>query len=126
MAYNIASIFAELEKGNGLPFWDLVKNALAEFKCQCSGPQGKVIGLEPLLSIACGDGEPVKDSVEELEAHYEKLAKDSSFADTFTIRARCVCVLANILTPEPRLTWLTSDWKVRPKDRFTGELGRCF
>ncbi|KAI0346284.1 alpha/beta-hydrolase [Trametopsis cervina] len=106
LASQLSFALGEVEKGNGAAFWDIVKNQLERLKCACS-PSGEDYspGYDPTIAIACGDGEAVTDSPEELEAFQEDLARNSSFADIFPWHARC------------------SNWQVRPKYRFTGPFG---
>lgn len=88
----LASALHEAEKGNGWPLWDAYKSKDISFHCQCPGstsvPAQK--GLEHTLAILCGDGDEVKDSIEELEDFQARMAETSTFAELWTLRARCV------------------------------------
>jgi hypothetical protein len=89
----VAHILAAVEKGDGKPAWDASKAGQPALKCECPGvPQPPAMGSAS-TAIACSDGEPVEDSPEDLEKHYERMAEDSSFADMWSIRATCMCVL---------------------------------
>ncbi len=87
----LASALAAAETGNGVPLWDLQKNDAAQFKCECSSGAKTIPNTNgATAAIACGDGDAVEDSVEALQAHYEKMSQDSMFAELWTdTRARC-------------------------------------
>lgn len=88
---SLASAFAAVEKGNAVPLWNLHKNNIIEFKCSCSPtPSVPPFVMENALSaISCTDGDPVDDTVEELQAVYDRLIGDSMFGVIWGGRARC-------------------------------------
>ncbi|PSS36784.1 hypothetical protein PHLCEN_2v1415 [Hermanssonia centrifuga] len=99
----LASALAAAENGNGLPLWDLQKNGTEQFKCKCGGGANPVPRTDgATVAIACGEGDVVEDSIEELQAHYEKMSQDSTFAELWTVHASCV------------------GWKIRTVERFNG------
>ena len=91
-AGTMARILASADHGDGLPAWNAQKDALPQLKCECpSAPALPAMG-DGSYAIACSDGDPVNDSLEELQERYEKMAKDSSFADMWGLRVACSCV----------------------------------
>jgi hypothetical protein len=91
----VANGLAAAEKGDGRPLWDLTKDSLTDFKCECGKDEPgtePIGGRETTLAIACSDGDVVDDGVEELQAHYEEMAKQSSFAELWNIRIQCAYV----------------------------------
>ncbi|KAI0086450.1 TAP-like protein-domain-containing protein [Irpex rosettiformis] len=96
---------SEVEKGNGLSLWNVIKSGLPHFECHCGSESPESPLLTPLttLSIMCGDGEAIRDTIDELEDHMYEM--NSTFADLWPWRVRC------------------SNWKVRPQYRFTGPYG---
>lgn len=87
---------AALEQGNvgvlvknGMTREDTYERGLA---CSCPAPStSKVASLGKALSgIACGEGTPVSDNVEELQAHFQKMGNESEFAGLWTIHAGCM------------------------------------
>jgi len=107
--YNIFPLFAEalaaLEKNDGGPLLELRATFEPKLECDCPRVPAEPLGSgsDALLAIRCTDGLPVEDGVEELQAHFEKMAKLSSFADAWAF-AHLEC----------------AGWKVRPKWRFAG------
>lgn len=105
-AATLASALAAVEKGDGLPFWKLLKSGQPEFDCKCdrssTSKSSSSISHENLYSVACSDGDVVEDDLQALKSHFEDMAKDSSFAELWGIRLGC------------------SKWKVRSKERFNG------
>ncbi|KDQ18796.1 hypothetical protein BOTBODRAFT_153690 [Botryobasidium botryosum FD-172 SS1] len=101
----LADALAALEKNDGGPLLGLY--ARSEEKLECDCPRTPVpelpLSYDAALGIRCTDGVPVEDDVEELQAHFEKLGKLSSFADVWAgFHLAC------------------AGWKVRPKWRFEG------
>jgi hypothetical protein len=92
-ASTIASALAALETGNAGPFWHLLEATGSVAECSAGNDKERVqLDVETYTSIICTDGEPVRDSVEELQAWYEGNARKSSFAGTLANRVRCACV----------------------------------
>lgn len=90
-ASSLASALTAAESDDGLPLFRLWNED--RFTCACT-PDGPTPNREDLESvataIACGDGDVVEDSVEDLQVVFDELAKTSSFADIWPMRARCV------------------------------------
>lgn len=95
-ASKLAEMLAALDDGNGLPAWNLQKAGRPTLKCDCSGKTVVPLG-DARIAIACSDGEPVTDTVEELQRHYEAVAQYSSFADIWTARTSCACLRSQCL-----------------------------
>lgn len=99
-AASLARILAAADKGDGLLAWNANKDAQPQLKCECPGAPALPAMGSATHAIACSDGDPVDDSVEQLQELYEKMAKDSSFADMWGLRVSCSCALfMNILLP---------------------------
>jgi hypothetical protein len=99
-AHKVAAALAATEAGDGRPLWELSRSALLDYHCECgskrpgddiSGGRNQV-GRELTLAIACSDGDVVEDSLDELQEHYEGMAKDSAFAEMWSMRLMCSCV----------------------------------
>lgn len=95
-AAKLSEVLAAAGAGNGLPAWNLWKDARPNFGCECSDAPKPVLLGDAQNAILCSDGDPVTDTLEELQKHYEGMAKYSSFADVWILRARCVCVIYSI------------------------------
>jgi hypothetical protein len=80
-AASLAAALAAMEKRDGRPFWDLVKGMRATVRCNCGDgkPQDQRVH-EPNMAISCSDKAFSDDSLEYLQARYERAAKVSSFA----------------------------------------------
>jgi hypothetical protein len=80
-AASLAAALAAVEKRDGRPFWDLVKGMRATVQCNCGDgkPQDQRLH-EPNMAISCSDKAFSNDSMEYLQARYERAAKVSSFA----------------------------------------------
>jgi hypothetical protein len=83
----MATALAAAEQGDGRPFWELGLDSEPEEECNSGAGTQNI--FETTTAIACTDGDPVSDSLEELNAWYEQLAATSSFADVLDIHVRC-------------------------------------
>jgi hypothetical protein len=86
----MAAALAAAEQGDGRPFWELGLDS--EEGEECSSGPGTQNTFETATAIACTDGDPVSDSLEELNAWYQRLATTSSFADILDFHVRCAYV----------------------------------
>jgi hypothetical protein len=86
----MAAALAAAEQGDGRPFWELVP--VLDVIEQCASGAGTQNALETLAAIACTDGDPVSDSLEDLNIWYEQLAATSSFADLLYVHVACAYV----------------------------------
>jgi len=97
---------AALEKGNPEPIHELDRGALKKEVLFCDCPRIPPVpfadGEQITLAIACGEGDPVKNGIDEMREFYDKMAQESTFADVWAIHAAC------------------SGWKVRSKEIFSG------
>ncbi|PVG01811.1 alpha/beta-hydrolase [Serendipita vermifera] len=86
--------FRELEKGNGVPIYELFAEDIpGPLHCDCgSNPLTPLGGDETLSAILCSDGQvPMKADLDMMYDHFEKLASMSRFADLWSIhRYRCI------------------------------------
>ncbi|KDQ11946.1 hypothetical protein BOTBODRAFT_432647 [Botryobasidium botryosum FD-172 SS1] len=101
----LADALAALEKNDGGPLLGLSTKLEEKLECDCPRTPVPELpgGSDAALGIRCTDGAPVEDDLEELQAHFEKLGKLSSFADVWAgIHLEC------------------AGWKARPKWRFAG------
>lgn len=57
--------------------------------CQCPRPERYFSSFEAVIAIACGDGEPFKGNVSNIEADYREMAEHSTFAECFGMRLAC-------------------------------------
>jgi hypothetical protein len=90
---DLAANLAAVERGDGLPTWTSLAPLLPPIGCPACGlPKPPMLG-DAQTAIMCTDGDPVVEGVPQLQAHYERLAVDSSFADLWENRLRCACVL---------------------------------
>jgi hypothetical protein len=92
----LSRALAATETGDGRSLWDLAARVRQkEFRCNCDQDEDKEetrqaqMDREGTLAIACSDGDVVNDSLEELQNHYEGMAKMSSFAELWNIRITC-------------------------------------
>ena len=91
-APNVTNALAEAEKGNGLPLAELAGLVPTPFKCECSAPEKPstpILTPDATFAIACGDGAVLNDTLEDLERHFENMAKDSEFAAVWPFRSFC-------------------------------------
>lgn len=92
-AAELASALAAVERGDGRPLWILQQPAQQTFRCDCSGDDEQPLTTpdDPSArAIACGEAGLYLDTVHELEAHYNRMAEGSSYADVWpNRRARC-------------------------------------
>jgi hypothetical protein len=96
----VANGLAAAERGDGRPLWDLTKDTLTDFKCECGKDEPatkRLGGRETTLAIACSDGDVVDDNVDELQMHHEEMAKQSSFAELWDMRIQCAYVSYSML-----------------------------
>jgi hypothetical protein len=121
-ASTLASALAALEKGDGVPMWN-IRAPDPMLKCDCAREPStpSAINRETTLAIACGDGKPVGDDVDTLRAFYEDMAKDSSFAEIWQLRLECASVSLRFFFYVEMLKFLHSGWKVKSKEQFHGE-----
>lgn len=93
--YNLTYALAALEDGDAAPAVKLsgVARELKDFlSCPCGtdGPsRDRQFLWETSTAIACGDGRPVTDSLEELREYYDDMAKTSIFAEVWQKRIHC-------------------------------------
>jgi hypothetical protein len=91
-APELAAAVAGLEQGNGTLLWARHASLQNILECECDGPTEQTgLGFEGEadVAISCTDTAPVHDTVKQLEAWYEQLAKVSSYADMLPTRVVC-------------------------------------
>ena len=89
---SFANALAALEQGDSEPIWRLSQTArLAQLLDQSCDPltNRSYIGVVSSVAIACGDGDPVQESLEDLRNFYQELSQQSSFADLWTLHVGC-------------------------------------
>jgi hypothetical protein len=93
LAPSVTYALAQAEKGNGLPLGELAGLVPTPFRCECPSDnpptQPLIFTPDTTYAIACGDGAVLNDTVEDLEKYFEKMSKDSEFADMWSIRSQC-------------------------------------
>ena len=94
----LVSAIADLEQGIAEPMYQLSEmkrahNLLLEaHTCPVSPRDPSMPWRGNTLAIACGDGDPVQDGVDELRSYYEDMAESSMFADIWWPRIGCAYV----------------------------------
>ncbi|KAH9925565.1 alpha/beta-hydrolase [Fomitopsis serialis] len=78
----------------------------AGVKCQCENSPPWLQDTEAFYAVACGDGEPITYTDEAYRSYFEELVATSSFAAPYWGEMYLRC----------------SEWRVRPKWRYTGPL----
>ena len=91
---------AEGPDADGRPLFELRHEE--RLSCQCPSAPRRADLFAGSVAVACGESEPVYDTVEELQAQWNEMAKTSSFADVWPMRARCL------------------RWPFRTRERFAG------
>lgn len=89
---NLARMLAGLENGDASFFWKSRFDARNFVQCSSDSslpPDPTGAGMYGLGALGCGDAEPVKDAVPELQEWYEANAKESPFADVWNFRVVC-------------------------------------
>lgn len=91
----IATALRDLENDNGETLWRLFGRLVERFQCECPIPgqplPPDVTTPDAQNAIICGDGDEVRDTVEDLKKHLEMLAETSEFADMIApLRGSCV------------------------------------
>ena len=62
------------------------------FQCECPESGKKSLPwqyMTPTYGIACGDAEPIDETMEDAVALYEKIAQNTTFADTWPLHLFC-------------------------------------
>ena len=122
--------YAELEKGNGLPLYNLISKYTGNLTVTCQDCPHSVsqAGVSPDadISIQCADSGAQSDDPTYLKGLYEALAAQTQLADiAFLYAARCVYVIPNLPTRTYALTPSStySGWSLESKSRFEGTIG---
>ncbi|KAJ3539136.1 hypothetical protein NM688_g6410 [Phlebia brevispora] len=100
-ATDLAFALASAEKGDGVPLWNLQAAYIVQFKCSCS-PAPPLPQPIATTAIMCSDGDPVEESIEEMQTLLDKIARDSMFAPLWPLHVVC------------------AGWKIRPVERYNG------
>lgn len=125
----LVSAIADLERGSAEPIFRLSEaKAMGELiteSCTCpsvSRVKSGRRGMENILAISCGDGNPVNDEVDTLKEYYNNLSQTSMFYDIWYPRLECSCVyfVMYCTVSDADDFYLNRGWKVRAKERFTG------
>lgn len=93
-APRLAAAYRYLENGEGAALWSHMNTLAETFSCDCPVPgqptPPSIATPDAAQAIMCGDGDPVMDTVEDLESHLEALSKDSEFWDMWPTRGMCM------------------------------------
>ena len=116
---------ARAERGDPSLLWQFSFRRAAESLIQCDCPlsgaeEQASYFIEPSIAIACGDGEPVNEGVDELREFYERLGADSFFGEVWWIHATCSWVPVKLDVILLLIMIAHSGWKVRTKVPFSG------
>lgn len=109
----MARVFAELEKGNGVPFYDFSQKLLGESDnnfCTLNDispelPSDGNDSGDAFPAIMCADGTPLVATPEEFAEYADLLQKTSKYAGATNVHFRMLC----------------NGRQIRPKWRFAGE-----
>ena len=122
--------YAELEKGNGLPLYNLILNYTGNLTVTCQDCPHSVAQADAspdaFNSILCSDSGAHSDDTTYLKGLYDALAAQTQLADiAFDKVAPCVYVVPNLPTGTyaliPSSTY--SGWTLESKSRFEGTIG---
>lgn len=87
-----AEAFAALEDGNAEPMWRMSADAItqAQINTSCDPEVNSSFdGIHTTLAIACGDGVPVNENLDELRVFISDLSHQSYFGDVWTLHVGC-------------------------------------
>ncbi|KAG8810837.1 hypothetical protein FRC17_002742, partial [Serendipita sp. 399] len=92
--------FRSLEKGDGLPFYQLVGGLIPSLSCNCESkplpPVGRQEGQDAIL---CSDAYSLEADHEAMQKHFDHLSKISVFGDIWSeIRMACMYADLTLLT----------------------------
>lgn len=89
-ASTIASVLAALEQGDANPMWQVLEATGDVAECSAGNDKRRPqLDVETMNAIMCTDGNPVNDTLQQLQSWYEGNARKSSFAGALTTRVRC-------------------------------------
>ncbi|KAH7162392.1 TAP-like protein-domain-containing protein [Dactylonectria estremocensis] len=118
MLPQLARVYAALEAGDGLPYYDMMREHTADEPGQlcllgdkpATMPFETGSELDAFPAIICSDGEPVKDTPEEFGRYADKLSGVSKWAGAVNLLFRVSCIGKTV-----RPKWRFSD------DDFQGD-----
>ena len=89
----LANALADLLDGDGTMLFQLLETP--SFECSCDSPKSPFeLVQDGQTAVICTDGKEVNDSLEELKAQYENMAKFTEWAEIWAgIRVRCSYVI---------------------------------
>jgi hypothetical protein len=90
---NASAIFTSLEQGDGSLVYASLLDPSQVSQCSCDGSSSQE-DIDQLSGVAilCSDGDPVNDTLSELQQWFENNLKISTFADVWTQRVICAYV----------------------------------
>jgi hypothetical protein len=115
---SLGQSLAALTEGNATALYAMI--AEPSFECQASPPSFHLNNFEAYMAIACGDPEPVNDTVAQLEEFWLNGTRVSQFSDLFSV-TRVLCAL--VFCCHLNFTLMTSPrgYKIHRQGRFQGE-----
>lgn len=87
-------LLSELERGDGTLIYQRSQRwateSLLSCTCPASGEEQYIWeGSVPTIAIGCGDAAPIKRTLSEAHAFYDKMAENSTFTDMWPIHLGC-------------------------------------
>ncbi|KAJ7328237.1 TAP-like protein-domain-containing protein [Mycena albidolilacea] len=101
---SLGQSLAALAEGNATTLYTMI--AEPSFECQASPPPFHLNNFEAYIAIACGDPEPINDTVAQLEEFWMNGTRVSQFSDLFSV-TRVLC----------------AGYKIHRQGRFQGPVG---
>jgi hypothetical protein len=89
---NASIVLASLEKGDGSLLYAAQLDDSQSLQCSCDGSSPTAVDQEAGIAILCSDGDPVNDTLSDLQKWFENNRKESAFADVWRQRVFCAYV----------------------------------
>jgi hypothetical protein len=90
---NTSIMLASLEQGDGSRLYAAEIDDSQSLRCSCDGdPSQEEADPRGSIAIQCSDGDPVNDTLSDLQEWFKNNQKHSSFADIWIHRIFCACV----------------------------------
>jgi hypothetical protein len=90
---NASIVLASLEKGDGSLLYAAQLDNSQSLQCSCNGNSSHAnVDQQAGVAILCSDGDPVKDTLSDLQKWFENNQKQSTFADVWRQRVFCAYV----------------------------------
>jgi hypothetical protein len=94
---NTSIMLASLEQGDGSLVYAAQPSNSLSLQCSCDGiPSEENVNELAGISIFCSDGDPVNDTLSDLQKWFEANQKESTFAELWPQRITCAYVVITI------------------------------